>query len=130
RKKAFLEQRQAGEIGAAEQRARVLSDVGQQFYTALAAQENVRLRKQLLTTASDAVETSRQLQNVGQADAPDVLQAEVEQEQAGLEYNTAQRGYIQEFRALAATAGRADLPLAPLNGNLEQLPQIDTTRIS
>ncbi len=130
RKKVYMEQRQAGEIGAAEQRVRVLSDVGQQFYIALAAQESVKLRKQLLAIASDAVETSRQLQNVGQADTPDVLQAEVEAEQAALEYNTVQRIYIQEFGALAALAGRADLPLAPVTGNLEQPPEIDISRIS
>jgi cobalt-zinc-cadmium efflux system outer membrane protein len=67
---------------------------------------------------------------VGQADTPDVLQTEVEREQSALEYNTAERSYIQEFRALAAIAGKADLPLAPLNGDLEQPPQIDTTQIS
>lgn len=130
RRRVYVEQRQAGEIGAAEQRTRVLSDIGQQFYSTLAAQESVKLRKQLLAIASDAVATSRQLQNVGQADAPDVLQAEVEAEQAALEYNTAERTYIQEFRALAALAGRADLPLAPLTGNLEQVPQIDTSQVA
>jgi cobalt-zinc-cadmium efflux system outer membrane protein len=130
RRKVYSEQRRAGEIGATEQRVRVLSDVGQQFYEALAAQESVKLRKQLLAIASDAVETSRQLQNVGQADAPDVLQAEVEKEQAALEYNTAERTYIQEFRALAALAGKADLPLAPLAGSLEQPTPVDTGEIA
>ena len=52
------------------------------------------------------------------------------EEQAALEYNTAERNYIQEFQALAALVGRADLPLAPLNGNLEQAPQVDTTQIT
>jgi cobalt-zinc-cadmium efflux system outer membrane protein len=59
-----------------------------------------------------------------------VLQAEVEKEQAALEYNTAERTYIQEFRALAALAGNADLPLAPLAGSLEEPPHIDTGQIT
>jgi outer membrane protein, heavy metal efflux system len=88
------------------------------------------LRRQLLGIATDAVQTARQLQNVGQADAPDVLQAEVEAEQAALEYTTAQRVYIQEFRTLAALTGKADIPLSPLAGDLEQPPQIASEEIS
>ncbi len=130
RKKVYAQQGRANEIGLAEQRRRVLSDVGQRFYSTLAAQEAVKVRKQLLAIASDAVETARQLQNVGQADAPDVLQAEVEAEQAALDYNRAERTYIQEFRGLAALAGKADLALAPLAGNLDQTPQIDTGQIT
>jgi cobalt-zinc-cadmium efflux system outer membrane protein len=59
------------------------------------------------------------LSNVGQADAPDVLQAEVEAEQAQVDYITGQRVYIREFRNLAAVAGRPDLQLAPLAGDLD-----------
>jgi cobalt-zinc-cadmium efflux system outer membrane protein len=62
------------------------------------------------------------LANVGQADAPDVLQAEVEAEQAQVDYIAAQRTYIREFRNLAAAAGKPDLQLAPLAGNLDPPP--------
>lgn len=60
----------------------MLGAVGQSFYSALAAQEVVRVREKLRLLAADAVTTAHQLANVGQADAPDVLQAEVEAEQA------------------------------------------------
>jgi cobalt-zinc-cadmium efflux system outer membrane protein len=63
----------------------------------------------LLGVALDAVETVHQLANVGQADAPDILQTEVETEQAKVDYVTAQRQYLQAFRTLAALAGKADL---------------------
>jgi cobalt-zinc-cadmium efflux system outer membrane protein len=125
RRNVYEQQRHADEIGVAEQRERVLGDVGQSFYAALAAQEIVNVRHRLLDIAMDAVETAHQLANVGQADAPDVLQAEVEAEQAKLDYTIAQRSYIQEFRSLAALVGKADLPLAPLKGDLEKPPQID-----
>ena len=40
------------------------------------------------------------------------------------DFIAAQRAYIQEFRVLAALAGKPDLPLAPLAGDLEALPPI------
>lgn len=129
RRNVFSEQRKADQIGASEQRYRVLSDVGQRYYAAVAAQTTVNLRRELLAIALDAQQTARQLQNVGQADAPDVLEAEVEAGQAQVEYTTAQRGYIQDFQSLAALAGKPDLPLAPLAGDIQHPPQLDPDRI-
>jgi outer membrane protein, heavy metal efflux system len=129
RRNVYSEQRREDEIGAAEQRSRVASDVGQSFYSALAAQQVVEVRKQLLSLAMDAVVTAHQLANVGQADAPDVLQAEVEAEQAKVEYASAQRMYTRMFHILVAVAGKPQLPVSPLEGELEHIPQIDTARI-
>jgi cobalt-zinc-cadmium efflux system outer membrane protein len=121
----FEEQRREDELGATEQRYRLLSDMDQEFYSALGAQEIVKLRRSLLKIAEDAVETAHQLANVGQADAPDLLQAEVEAEQAEVEYLTAQRNYIQTFKSLTALVGKPDLPLSPVAGNLEDWPKLD-----
>ncbi len=129
RRDIYEQQRQADQIGVTEQRHRILSDVGQSFYSALAAQEIVNARRRLLGLAMDALETAHQLANVGQADAPDVLQSEVEAEQAKIDYVTAQRMYMQDFRTLAALAGKPDLPLAPLGGHLENPPSIDEDRV-
>ncbi len=125
RKRVFQEQRREDEIGVTEQRYRLLSDVDQRFYSALAAQRVVKLRQQLLRITLDAMETAHQLANVGQADAPDVLQAEVEADQAKVDYMTAQMNYIQAFDTLAATAGKPDLPVSPLEGNLRNWPEIN-----
>lgn len=129
RRNVFEQQRREDEFSAAEQRDRVLSDVEQSYYIALAAQELVGVRRKLLHLANDAVETAHQLANVGQADVPDVLQAEVEAEQATVDYTTAQHTFIQEFRTLAALAGKPDLPLSRLAGQLENAPPIDPDRI-
>ncbi len=129
RRNVFEAQRREDEFVAAEQRSRVLSDVAQSYYLALAAQELVKVRRNLVDLANDAVETAHQLANVGQADAPDVLQSELEAEQAAVDYTTAQRTYMQEFRVLAALAGKPDLPLAPLGGDLQDPPIIDPDRI-
>lgn len=129
RRNVYEQQRRADELGASEQRYRVLSDVGQNFYSALAAQQIVNVRRRLLSLALDAVTTAHQLANVGQADVPDVLQAEVEAEQAEVDYATAQRTYIQMFRALTALAGKPELPLSSLEGDLENPPQVEAAQI-
>ncbi len=81
------------------------NDVAQQFYDTLSAQQMVVVRGRLLGLATDAVETAHQLANVGQADAPDVLQAEVESEQAAIDYTTAQRMFLQKIQVIGR-AGR------------------------
>jgi cobalt-zinc-cadmium efflux system outer membrane protein len=129
RRDVYEQQRRADEIGSSEQKSRVLSDVGRSFYSALGAQAIVNLRKNLVSLALDAVTTAHQLANVGQADAPDVLQAEVEAEQAGVDYTTAQREFIQSFRTVAAVAGEPELELRPLAGDLEHPPQIDAEQV-
>jgi cobalt-zinc-cadmium efflux system outer membrane protein len=129
RKRVFQEQQREDEAGATEQRYRLLSDVGQRFSSALAAQEIVKLRQQLLEISLDAMETAHQLANTGQADAPDVLQAEVEADQAKVDCVTAQMSYIQAFNTLAATVGKPDLPVSPLEGELTPWPEINPQQV-
>jgi cobalt-zinc-cadmium efflux system outer membrane protein len=57
------------------------------------------------------------------------LQAEVEAEQAKVEYATAQRNHIEAFTTLAAVAGKPDLPVSPLEGGLEDWPKLDPEHI-
>jgi outer membrane protein, heavy metal efflux system len=129
RRQVFEEQKREDEIGVTLQRYRVLSDVRQSFYAALAAQEIAKLQRSLLSVAADAVQTAHQLANVGQADAPDVLQAEVEAEQAATDYTASQRLFIQKFSSLAAQTGRPELPLGPLRGELENPPRIESEEL-
>jgi outer membrane protein, heavy metal efflux system len=72
---------------ADEQKVRVVTNVRMSYIQALAAQQTLELRQNLSKLADDAVETSHQLANVGQADAPDVLESE-----AGLENTVRRRG--------------------------------------
>ena len=129
RRHVYQKQQQEDELGAKEQQERVLGEVDQCFYTALAAQETVKIRKEFLSLATDAAQTAHQLANVGQADAPDVLQAEVESEQAQIEYITAQRTFIQDFHRLMAISGNPQLKLSSLAGTLEQRPSVDGNRV-
>ena len=125
RRSVFEQQHKADEFGIEEQKLDVLGAVRLQFYTALAAQKTVEVRTQLLHLSMDAVATVHQLSNVGQADAPDILQTEVEAEQAKLNFAQAERQYIQAFNMLAAVAGQPGLALTLLEGDIEHPPEID-----
>jgi outer membrane protein, heavy metal efflux system len=116
------EKRQA-QVEAEEQRQSVINNVRMFYYQALAAQELVDLRHKLSKLAQDAIETSRQLSNVGQADQPDVLQAEVEGEQEELAIAAAEQKQNRVWRELAAMIGKPEMPLTHLAGNLEELPE-------
>ncbi|HEY6412778.1 MAG TPA: TolC family protein [Edaphobacter sp.] len=126
RRDIYEQQKKSDEAAVETQIDRVHGDVTQAFYKTLAAQENVVVRRRLLKLTLDAVETVHQLANVGQADAPDILQSEVEAEQAKIDYTDAQRNFLQNFKMLAAVAGQSDLATSPLDGTLDAVPDIDT----
>jgi outer membrane protein, heavy metal efflux system len=129
RRDIYEQQKRSNEVAAEAQLARVHNDVAQIFYDALSAQQMVAVRGRLLGVARDAVETAHQLANVGQADSPDVLQAEVEAEQSDIDYTAAQRSYLEKFKALAARCGTPSLETAPLDGALDSPPEMDAARV-
>jgi outer membrane protein, heavy metal efflux system len=129
RRDIYRQQKQSDQIAAEAQLKRVHGEVTQMFYHALSAQQMVLVRGRLLGLATDAVQTARQLANVGQADSPDVLQAEVEQEQAAIDYTVSQREFMQRFQSLAAVAGAPATEAAPLDAALDAPPAIDEARI-
>jgi outer membrane protein, heavy metal efflux system len=129
RRDIYVQQKRSDQIAAESQLSRVHNDVAQMFYDALSAQQMVLVRGRLLGVANDAVQTAHQLANVGQADSPDVLQAEVEAEQAAIDYSVAQRLFLQRFKSLAALAGTPAIAAAPLDGALDTPPEMDPARI-
>lgn len=129
RRNVFEQQRKVQEIGVDEQKLSITGAIRVQFYTALAQLRIVDVRRKLLETAMDAAATAHQLANVGQADAPDILQSEVEAEQAKVSFATAQREYIQLFQQLAALAGEPRMPVSILQGDLETPPEIDPDHV-
>jgi outer membrane protein, heavy metal efflux system len=128
RRNVFEQQKKSDEIGIQERQLSVRGAVQLRFYAALARLRIVEVRRNLMGLTTDAATTAHQLANVGQADAPDVLQAEVEAEQAKLEFIKAQRDYIQSYEELAAVIGEPQTPIALLKGDLDHPPAIDTDR--
>jgi cobalt-zinc-cadmium efflux system outer membrane protein len=84
----------------------------------------MEVRQNLAKLAGDATETSHQLGNIGQADRPDILQAEVEQQQANVNLRIAQQNLQGSWRMLAAVVGKPGLSLNRLDGDLDAVPDL------
>ncbi|MBI1760853.1 MAG: TolC family protein [Acidobacteria bacterium] len=111
------------EVSAEAQRLRVVSAVRVLYYETLGAQQLVDLRKQLADLTREAMTISEDLYNIGQADRPDVLAAEVELQRAEIEQLRAENGLTRLWQALAAVVNEPSLqaqfqPLR-LDGSLE-----------
>ena len=107
------------------QRLRILNNVRSLFYQVLAAQRLVEVRQNLAKLSADAALTSHQLGNVGQADRPDILQAEVEQQQANVNLRIAEQNLQASWRMLAAVVGKPGLTLTRLDGDLDAVPDLN-----
>jgi cobalt-zinc-cadmium efflux system outer membrane protein len=125
----FEQEKRQAETEADEQKLRVITNVKLSYIQALAAQQTLELRHNLSKLAQDAVETSHQLANVGQADAPDVLEAEVEAQQAELAVTMAEQNQQRVWKELAAVVGDPRLQLMHLEGNLEEMPVVDSEQL-
>jgi cobalt-zinc-cadmium efflux system outer membrane protein len=121
----FEQEIKQAEAEAVEQKLRVVTNIRLSYIQALAAQQTLELRQNLAKLAADAVETSHQLANVGQADAPDVLEAEVEAQQADLAVTAAEQNQQHMWKELAAVIGDSGVPIMHLQGNLEEMPNVD-----
>jgi cobalt-zinc-cadmium efflux system outer membrane protein len=128
-RKIFDQELKQAETEAEEQKLRVVTNVRMSYTQALAAQQTLELRQNLSKLADDAVETSHQLANVGQADAPDVLESEVEAQQAQLAVTMAEQNQQRVWRALAAVVGNPRLPLMKLEGKLEDTPTVNADEL-
>jgi cobalt-zinc-cadmium efflux system outer membrane protein len=124
-RKIVEQERKQAEVEADEQKLRVLTNVRMSYIQALAAQQTIDLRQELRKLAQDAVITSHQLANVGQADAPDVLESEVEEQQADLAVTMAEQTRQRVWKELAAVVGNPGLPLMRVEGNLEETPRVN-----
>ncbi|HEV3481123.1 MAG TPA: TolC family protein [Candidatus Acidoferrales bacterium] len=124
-RKIFAEEGKQSEAEADEQRLRVENGVRIAFYQSLAAQQMVQTRMKLSELAKDAVETTQQLFNVGQADQPDLLEAQVEADESELALTASQQDQQRAWRVLTALVNVPTMPLTRLEGNLEDLPSID-----
>ena len=125
----FEQERKQAEAEADEQKLRVVTNVKLAYIQALATQQTLELRQNLAKLAQDAIETSHQLANVGQADAPDVLEAEVEGQQADLAVTQAEQNQQRVWKELAAVVGDSHLQLMRLEGNLEEMPPVDAEEL-
>lgn len=125
RRDIYRAESRANQFALEVQRARIHDDVGRSFFHTLAMQESVVIHDRLLKVALDAETNAHELERVGQADAADVLAAEIAAEQAKVDFNQAQRLFLASFAQLATFAGQKAMPAHPLQGGLVEPPELD-----
>jgi cobalt-zinc-cadmium efflux system outer membrane protein len=125
----FDQELKQAETEAEEQKLRVLTNVRMSYLQALAAQQTLELRHGLGKLADDAVEISHQLANVGQSDTPDVLESEVEAQQAELAVTMAEQNLQRVWKGLSAVVGDPRLPLMRLEGKLEDTSPVNADEL-
>ncbi|MEO8050111.1 MAG: TolC family protein [Acidobacteriota bacterium] len=124
-RKVADQERAITEEATRAQRQRVLNAVRTLFYQALSDQYRIRVRSNLARLAAEAVRISAELGNVGQADQPDLLAADVESERIQLELVDAVNRQERTWRQLGAVINDSALQRGPLLGDLEAVPRLD-----
>jgi outer membrane protein, heavy metal efflux system len=129
-RKIFAQDVRQAEAENEEQRLRVTNAVKIKYYQALATQEMVDMQKELSRIFSETAKYSRQLFNIGQQNESEVLQAEVEAQEADLAVVSAEHMRRRAMTALAAVVGNASVQEATLGGSLEEnLPELNEQQL-
>ena len=112
----------AQEIAQAErdlsaQQQRVITDVRIAFYNVLVAQQQQQLGTELLRIGTGSLTAARALLQAKEVGEADVLQAEIEVENAHIFSVNARNRRLAAWQNLAAVIGQPKLPLEPLAGD-------------
>jgi len=124
-RKVAEQERAITEEAAKAQRQRVLNAVRGLYYQALSDQYRIQVRTNLARLAEEAVRISSELANVGQADQPDLLAADVESQRIQLELVDAVNRQERTWRQLAAVVNNPSLRPTPIAGELEMVPRLN-----
>jgi len=115
----YTQEAYQAELQALAQQLRVINGIHLAFYAVLADQRLIDVHRELLKNAEDAVKTTEELVNVGQANRPDLLQARIEAKRTRVDLQTAENNYRKSWEHLVTTVGSPELPPTPLAGKLE-----------
>ena len=127
----FAKESNLAETEAEEQKLRVETAVKTAYVRVLAAQELLDARRDIANIEQQLAETQRLLLNSGQADETEVLSAELQAQRLRLAARIQENSLREEWRSLAATLGRPDLPLATVAGDLEHnWPELNEEQIA
>ena len=124
-RQAGEQERLAAEQTSQGQRQRVLNAVRTLYYQAIGDQRLVQVRGRLAGLAREVVRISSEMGNVGQADRPDQLFAEIEAERLDLGLETARNSLERTWRQITAVVNNPSLRPTLLEGNLEEVPKLD-----
>jgi cobalt-zinc-cadmium efflux system outer membrane protein len=114
------------EMQVRAQQMRVVNGIRMRYYDVLAAWQLVAIERELLENHNELVRTLREMANVGQANRPDVLQAQVAMQRQRVSLRAAENRLRKSWQGLVAMAGAPHLPLSGVAGDLERdMPTID-----
>ena len=105
----FAEEANAARWQAEAQALRVLGGVRVRYFEVLAAQRLIQIHRDLARLNDDAVRTTEDLVNVGQANEPDLLQAKVEGRRARVALRNAENHYRGTWENLVSLVGAPEL---------------------
>lgn len=103
----------------AAQQQRVLTDVRLAFYEVLAAQRQIDLSEQIVQVASQGFDSADALFKAQQVGRADLLQAQLETENAKILSQNALNRHTAAWNRLTAVIGNPTLPTQPLSGSLD-----------
>jgi len=115
----YQQEARAAELQAMAQQLRVVNGIHIAFYEVLTAQRLIENHRELVKNAQEAVKTTEQLVNVGQANEPDLLQAQVEANRERVGLVAAEQRYRRSWEHLVTLVGAPELPPCALAGQLE-----------
>ena len=101
----FMQRARVAEHLAVAQQFRVCNDVKTHFYKAIAANQVLALRQELLKSAEDGLKTHREMYNLGQANRADVHRANTSLQRERLSVMMARNEVRQSSLSLASLAG-------------------------
>ena len=119
-RRVFAFERDQAVVLAEAQRLRVTNSIRVLYYETLGAQRLVELRDDLSQLAREAVDITKELYNVGQADRPDQLEIEIEWERAEIDFLRAQNDWMRSWQTLAAMVGNPGLAPSRLGGSPDE----------
>jgi cobalt-zinc-cadmium efflux system outer membrane protein len=115
---------------AEAQQHRVENDVRMAYYRVLAAQERLALERDLVGIAQSNVRVARQLENVGQADETEVLEAETEEQRMEIAAGIAEAKFKRQWTMLISAVGISSIPEGGVAGRLDtDLPSLDSSQL-
>ena len=113
----YLQRAKVAEHLAVAQQFRVCNDVRVHFYRILAADERIRLHRELVKSAEDGLKTAREELNLGQTNEAGIRQSNIALQRARLNLLTQENDRRRHVAELSALVG-CDLSGAVFSGDL------------
>ncbi|MCP4817031.1 MAG: TolC family protein, partial [Planctomycetaceae bacterium] len=111
------------EVDLTVQEQRVLNDVNSRFFEMLVAQQRLTLTQELVRISEAFVQSTETLLKAGRVNENNLLQAQLESDNAHILRDNADNIHHESWRRLRAVIGDPGLPMQSAEGNLAEKAQ-------